>query len=50
LTPLPLRLAAKLRQTLHLSTRKDCSDNRGHLSNLPLSRFPMVIARGFLTQ
>jgi hypothetical protein len=31
-TPLPLRTAAKPRQTLHLSTRKSCSDNRDQLS------------------
>src|SRR3974390_1151481 len=31
-TPLPLRLAASPRPTLHLSTRRFCSDNRGHLS------------------
>ena len=31
-TPLPIRMAAQPRQTLHLSTRKNCSDNRGHLT------------------
>jgi transposase-like protein len=30
--PLPLRLAAQPRQTLHLSMRRNCTDNRGHLS------------------
>ena len=30
-TPLPLRLGSEPRQRLHLSTRKICSDNRGHL-------------------
>jgi hypothetical protein len=33
-TPLPLRMAAQPRQTLNLSTRKGCSDNRGHLRDL----------------
>jgi putative transposase len=36
-TPLPLRMAAEPRQTLHLSTRKNCSDNRGHRSKPPES-------------
>src|SRR5262245_38569724 len=30
-TPLPLRMAAKARERLHLSTRKICSDNRDRL-------------------
>ena len=30
-TPLPIRMAALPRQTLHLSTRKICSDNRDRL-------------------
>ena len=31
--PLPLRMAAKPRQTFHLTKRISCSNNRGHLSS-----------------